>query len=487
MKKRIYISLMLIMCFILVGCKGIGNVNNENQILSVPKNENLKISGIWNIDEVKLLNEEKEYATEDLKLVNEQFTITDEYISIGDKVYWDIKYKLKIVDKSYTISYENKLKVEDLNISSDRINVFSIIYENNILGELIQESSSKMYFYYEDKVLTLTFHVGIKEYDKLQKENQDDLNRASSEEESSSQGVYLGLKSSTADNEENYRTLWISTKNNKLQTIKEEENIIFPRLKGIWKLNKEVISDEDKNIYYEYFVAKSNDSTNESDVLLAVASNQQVYKSITFVGNDYLGVEVTEKDEDENTKYFQVLPIDNLLINNGLLISDFYTKEIIDVYEKDYEDVYNSLSSEEKNKLSKFISFSNFSLIRNNGRWVIEGRISPLTNEEPYDYITSIRPNKYLINYDTLSIPWKTLKSEIPFLVDAFTSPDGTLAIVVVEDELLIYSISNGVLSDNPLKRIELKDGEKVIMAEWCNKEYVDKWGAVFNNSKIIE
>ena len=86
-----------------------------------------------------------------------------------------------------------------------------------------------------------------------------------------------------------------------------------------------------------------------------------------------------------------------------------------------------------------------------------------------------------------MSIPWKTLKSEIPFLVDAFTSPDGTLAIIVVEDELLIYSIANGMLSDSPLKRIELKDGEKVVMAEWCNKEYVDKWGAVFNNSKIIE
>ena len=46
---------------------------------------------------------------------------------------------------------------------------------------------------------------------------------------------YITLKkpSTTEGMPETYRTLWISTKDGSLQDVKERENIIFPRLKGI--------------------------------------------------------------------------------------------------------------------------------------------------------------------------------------------------------------------------------------------------------------
>jgi hypothetical protein len=128
-------------------------------------------------------------------------------------------------------------------------------------------------------------------------------------------------------------------------------------------------------------------------------------------------------------------------------------------------------------------------MIRSNGKWVLQGRISPvLSGGKAFDYSLSIKPNKALINYDTLIIPWKVLKGEIPFIVDAFTSPNGKLAIIVTKNELDIYKIIDGKLDKSPTKIIPLKDGEKVIMSEWCEGDYVDKWSTAFReNSSIID
>ena len=67
---------------------------------------------------------------------------------------------------------------------------------------------------------------------------------------------------------------------------------------------------------------------------------------------------------------------------------------------------------------------------------------------------------------------------------DAYISPDGRMAIIILEDELLIYNISGGRLSKEPVERYPLKNGEKVIMAEWCERDYVDYWGNAFKEFK---
>ena len=53
---------------------------------------------------------------------------------------------------------------------------------------------------------------------------------------------------------------------------------------------------------------------------------------------------------------------------------------------------------------------------------------------------------------------------------------------------MLIYRIVDGTLSDEPLKRIQLEEGETVIMAEWCSSNYIDKWASAFKeNSRTIK
>lgn len=73
-------------------------------------------------------------------------------------------------------------------------------------------------------------------------------------------------------------------------------------------------------------------------------------------------------------------------------------------------------------------------------------------------------------------------------MIDTYTSPYKSLAVIILKDEMLIYRIVDGSLSDEPLKRIQLEEGETVIMAEWCSSNYIDKWASAFKeNSRTIK
>lgn len=494
MKKYMKIMILVIFILQLVGCSN--NEIEDKSIINSPSNNNLKISGKWDVENYEILDEDI-YDRNSIKaIIDSGITIDNSNFRIGEKNYDNTRYKLKVVKPSYTISYEAKFKVENLDIKKEEIEVISIIYQNNILGEFIEVDDTHGYLYYQGILFDLVWKEKVTDNKNEDKESiNEDIEKESISY--SSQGLYLGLKTPAKTYEdgtyvrESYRTLWISTKNNQIQTIKEMNNIIFPRVKGIWKLEPEIIQNKEDQIYYEYFAAKPIDADTEFKVeknIVPISPGINLHRSINFIGNDYIATEVVETYNSVTFNEFEVLPIDNLYINNGLLISDLYSKEIDKTYENIYEQNYRELSQIEKDKLSKYVSYNNFTLVRNNGKWVIEGRISAINNEKPYDFTTNIKPNKKLINYDTLVIPWKVLKGELPFLVDAFTSPDGSLAIIVMHDELLVYLIEDGTLTENPIKTIPLKEGEEIIMAEWCSSDYVDKWGAAFKeNSKIIE
>jgi hypothetical protein len=74
--------------------------------------------------------------------------------------------------------------------------------------------------------------------------------------------------------------------------------------------------------------------------------------------------------------------------------------------------------------------------------------------------------------------------------VDAYTSPDNDMAIVLTRDSLLIYTITEGKLSNIPSGKIKLDTGDTVVMAEWATGDYVEKWENTFikyNKVKNVE
>lgn len=120
------------------------------------------------------------------------------------------------------------------------------------------------------------------------------------------------------------------------------------------------------------------------------------------------------------------------------------------------------------------------------GRWRIVGKLGA-TETFNKDFIFSILPNKKLINFNMLYVPWKTLKGELVFFKDAFTSPEAQIMLVQFNNYLSVYKINNGMIEESPLANIPIYPDEEIIMTEWCGSSYVDQWERIFLNGEIIE
>ena len=378
----------------------------------------------------------------------------------------------------------------------ESIDVYSIIYQNKVLAEFFYNTEEESYVYYQG----IIFKVKLdKDIDISEEQKYTDYEGSVVKDEKGiSEGLYITLKkpSTTEGMPETYRTLWISTKDGSLQDVKERENIIFPRLKGIWYLEPKLYEDKGRKIKYEYFESAPIDiATVEYNNKLVeeikgnIEDGTTLLRNINFIGNDYIATEVVSNNSKYESDYYEVLPIDNMNTSTGISISDLYTtKDSYTDYTDAYNETYSTLDNEIKSSLSQYIDYSNFTLLRDNGKWVIQGRMSSLKNDKYINFPTRLKPIKKLLNYDTLLISWKLLKGVNPYMIDAYTSPYKSLAVIILKDEMLIYRIVDGSLSDEPLKRIQLEEGETVIMAEWCSSNYIDKWASAFKeNSRTIK
>ena len=511
MKKIIKYFSIIILAILLSGCS---TVNKESKVsVKAPNNNNLEILGVWSVEEYEVLDNNLFNEEEIEKINSNDIIIKSDKIILGKNFYKNSSYKLKLVKNNYAISYEAKYSLDNLNPDSEYTNIYSIMHQNNILGEFIYFSREKSYFYYEGVLFSLKYKKEVDDNDNFDKKKHD-LNLKTSVLSNKAQGILLGLKTPMINENgtyqrETYRTLWISLKDSKLQDIKEKNYILVPRSNGFWKIESKAYEYEDT--YHEYFIANPIENEQNSSIVDMYLSDTDdantIYKKINYVGNDYIAIE-----EVNNSKYisdfYEVLPIDNVYLNEGVVIKDIYgygeyfqkymeenSKVVSNIYNNDinkfykeaYDCVYKELDKEKKEKLSKYIDYSNFTVVRNKGKWMLQGMISGLNGEESVEYSLGIKANDRLTSHDILYIPWKSLKSELPFMEDAYMSPSGRIAIILSKEEILIYLVEDGKLSDEPLRKIPLKDGETAIMAEWCEKDYVDKWGSMFKDDTIIK
>ncbi|MDU5106558.1 hypothetical protein [Clostridium sp.] len=484
--KRIF-SLIIILIFTFnIGCSKVNG--KDTQSIKAPNNENLTIRGMWKIEDINIVDDEIENKDEILSQKDSLISISSSKISIFNKTYQFPTFKLKVVDGSYVLSYELNLTLKDIIAPSNKVDIISLIDSNNLIGEFIVIDNNNGYLFYSGLLLKL-----VKE-DVNPRDIENSTNKIEAEvideDYNSNVGVMLALKTSRRESENgifhdaSYRTLWISFKDNKIEPILEKNNIIFPRLNGIWTIEKKEINDED--IHNEYFIAKPIDG--REDTKIGNDISVSLYKDINFISNDYISIERFEEDDfNYSAPIYRTIPIDNINSYQGLSINEIYSTEVKEKYERDFNEAFNSLSLEEQNSLINKVDYTNFTIKRIEGKWALVGKIiSKNPNEKGVDFKLSINPNKKILNYDTLLIPWKDLKGRFPFIEDAYTSPTGRIAIIIFNNKLFVYEIEEGSIKGNPLISIDLNEGESVIMAEWATGSYVDTWTKAFKDGRAI-
>ena len=487
MKKICSIFLFLLLITFSIGCSSDNKINTS--MIASPKNNKLDIIGEWACSDYKILDKNIASNEAIFDIFAKNVRILSSALEIDDICYNNVEYRLKLVKPDYALSYEVEDTIKDLGITGDRIRVYSIIYKNNLLCEFIYDSKELSYIYYQGILFYLNYEKAIdKNKEKVTTKEEDKIDNNS--QNKSSQGLLLGLKVKEKNKVSvEYKTIWISTKEGEVSDIRSKNKLILPRRNGIWEVEQKAYTDMNKNIYYEYLDVKPLDKENQISTANfdKISEGKILKEEINYISNDYVSLEIQNNERFSQSPVYRFIPIDNTTTNESIVIDDFFGEKDKESFEESYEKAYYSITNEDKTKLAKNINYSNFTMVREEGKWVLKGRISPIVSGIlPIDFNLDFKPNKNICSYNILTVPWRALKSEVPFLVDAFTSPDGSLVVIMTKEELLIYTAKGGKLSDEPCKKIKLEGDESVVMTEWCENDYVYKWTTAFNKGSSI-
>lgn len=497
MKKAILVFIAIILLFSMSSCE-YTNFETSEKIVA-PNNSLPPISGKWEVEKYKRANTNGLTDEELDEIVGSEALFHEKVVVIGNDFCLDPSYKLKNVNTLDYLLYQYKINPDFLDIKSKKILVVSMTCEEQYYYEFIKVTDDKMivnidgvFFYMnktsddiEEEFLDKYLDSGVNmtkgsntEYDQVLRS-----------------GILLGLKYYDESESEGelkkykYRTIWICSRNKVIDKIYDTEDLFVPRKTGFWNVGTDEIKFKDsiKEIVYAYPIKKDSYLLQETDVSIR-ESEGNIIESINYIGNDYVSIESIELGE-KNKNTLKVFPVDNIRIGSPIKISDIVGESGKNAF---YEGASRYFSTDHKFK-NNYIDIKpdeeSFGLVRRNGHWVIKGRInlSEENNASYGEFNVKTIPPKELVNYDELAVSWNAVKLRVPQAVDVFTSPNEDIAVVIAHNNIIIYTIENGELSNAPIRKINLYPGEQVVMNEWATGKYIYTWEEEFLKNMVSE
>ena len=116
----------------------------------------MEIEGVWTAKEYSVLDKNISTDNEIYLTLKSDIVFRTDSMTIGKNEFSQVDYRLKVVKSNYTISYEAKFKIEDLPIDLEKVYTYSVMYNNNVLGEIIYVKKELSYFYYQGVLYTIT-------------------------------------------------------------------------------------------------------------------------------------------------------------------------------------------------------------------------------------------------------------------------------------------------------------------------------------------
>ncbi|MDD7792633.1 hypothetical protein [Clostridium sp. 'White wine YQ'] len=500
MKKEIKLMIVLlsILAFVLIFSKFKVSGNDFKRLIP-PTSQSIHLDGKW--QKISAYNM-KDNTNKGVS--KEYYYFEAEKAFIENSSYEGIEYKLRVVNLKQYLTFEYKIDKEIIADEDRDVDVISILKNNVLISEVIKVDDDTILAINEDCIYKLK-NVSQSIDDYPVKNNDLNTTNSVSLKDSNNKpiGLYLGLKKARGVNEdgsvgaEKYRTLWISYATGQVLPIYQRENILYPRLKGFWELVPD--SYVKNGIRYEFFDTypinskndakiKSSESLLDKESLGGEASRYGIEQgsklvNLLFIGNNYISTEEFNDRYSEESGRFKIIPVDNIYADRGVSIE---LLNGIDGYEafKNAADV--ALNRNEEEAQVK-LDTTEISLVRKSGRWILEGRVLR-KGDKPIDFDIRTVNTKKLVNFDDLSVKWSIIKAENPLVKDIYTSPNGKLALLVLDDKILVYEVEDGSLKGQPIKIINKDKDESVIMAEWADGDFVKAWKNVFiKNASLID
>lgn len=406
---------------------------------------------------------------------------------LGGYVWNNPTYKIKKVNSTDYLMTKYLTLTSTLVPNNQVVDVTTVSTAENFLGEFMKIDDTKIIAFVQNNVLLLQ-----KVSDQVDRSlaaanpNVFDINNQS---KAGTSGVLLGLKV-PQNNDFTYQTLWLAADNKNLHQVLKGNNIFFPRSSGFWELRvRNVLNGAEKEDELSAHDVSTKVLEMQSRSMEIIHQNVQkgIHKRIIdYVGNDYVAIE----NDIGGINQLQVLPVDKISAQVGIKVSDLLGNSGLTAYNNARAQARRILSNEGITPLDEDEFEEDFGLTRKNGHWYLQGRINYQNEGTPHymDYNVNLIPPAKLIFYDTLCLSWQNIKERVPDALDAFTSPNHDIALVITKKKLYVYGISAEQLDSEPLAKLEMKEGEAVIMAEWATGSYVDNWEKAFlnNGAKVM-
>ncbi|GFZ31373.1 lipoprotein [Clostridium zeae] len=455
----------------------------------------LDINGSWKATKYVIMDGGDKNEAEDL--LTKRISFNSGLAAIGHNYLGNPRYKLKVVNRRDFLANEYKW-TENIFSDNKDVEITSVSDDNNVFCDFIKLDNNSGLLIYKNVLYNLTktddstlgqwdVGVNVKSEDSIANLNKNYNDPI---------GVLIGLKSSREKlstgqyGPAEYRTLWVSFKDDKLSEPKEIKDLLVPRMNGFWTIK--VNYTENKGYLDEEFEVTQVNEKEQVSKVRAMSLGYDLYRDISFVGNDYIATQYYKGNNFKNN-YFadQILPVDNTKTLKGVDINTLLGEEAQKSFYKAWNNQVGNLSNEAKEKLNVGTpNFENYTMIRKNGHWVIQGKISAIDqdNFNGASFNINYPPTKKLVNHDKLFVSWNSIKVVVPAAVDAYTAYNGRLVFIVTKDKIDIYQIRNGSIVTNSIGTINLKDNESVVMCEWVvTGQSVDKWDKEVNLIKENE
>lgn len=487
MRKLNFIIVAIVLVSYLTSCS-INKFETKDRI-KAPENNLPPIQGKWIIEKAIDSPYKKGNIDNSESLIGKEALFHGSATVIGEDYVIEPTFKLKSVMLSDYLLYKYKIAPAELELSDGKAKIITIFSNNQYFYELIKFSENEMIVFVEDRFYFLKKSIEQISKDEIDRyiNIEESIMRISNIEEVDTlrSGILLGIKSYFYDeinqvDDWKYKTIWIRTNNRSIASVYEINDLLLPRKKGFWLVNveREDLNNSLNDKINAIQKGKFKEEVFDDSASLFIASSfdlkarglyPSMLKSILYIGNDYVSTEAI--DLSNNKKTLQVYPIDYLQDEKAIKISDIIGEDGLRIFKESAQSIIKANSSILLNEES-------FGLARRNGYWIMKGRINYKSNDEEFykDYNIKTIPPKELVNYDELVIPWNIIKSKVPEAIDAFTSPNEDIIIIVTRDNLLIYSINNHEISQKELGRIKLNNTETIVMAEWATGRYTMLW-----------
>lgn len=332
-------------------------------------------------------------------------------------------------------------------------------------------------------------------------------------------GVLLGLKTEGSGSQKaTYKTLWISNEKGNIAVSEGDNFITAPYGDTFYKLEsqsfeaykfsddiKEEEKTKDAPLYsYDYklnydsivsfpITSKAKTLYNKADVEKYIEKDglpfQENSEELLYVGNKYVMTNAkgfstgggTLKISSEKISLYDLANLGVTPVDIKPFLEGDFDKSIKDLKSKfdEIKDTGNDMMS-----LKNTIDEKNIILGRSEGKWKSYAPLMEIYHHEGNgSYSTAILEKKELpLNVstkltvqDSLSLPFEKIKELVPEAVDAVSSPDGSMVVVLTNNKIFVFSNS----ADQVLKLMRTVNVDKsysIILNQWATGSYTSAW-----------